>query len=197
MAEPTLNQYGRRSWNKEQYARAALERKRQLQEAKSNPPKDRDIDDYIKERKEILLKADTLNKISLISSGQATVSKRGKNAGFYCDYCNLTYKDNLQFIDHLNSKPHLVKAGFGTNTSSSKEITLEMIKQRIERLNVKRIENMFESEGAQLNVREIIAKRKAFEEEEGKRKKERRRMKRQKKVQEVEHILGFKSTKKT
>ncbi|AOA61460.1 U4/U6.U5 snRNP component [Komagataella phaffii CBS 7435] len=197
MAEPTLNQYGRRSWNKEEYAKAALDRKRKLKEAKLNPPKDRDIDDYIKERKEILLKADTLNRISLISADQATVSKRGKNAGFYCEYCNLTYKDNLQFIDHLNSKPHLVKAGFGTNNNSSKEITLEMIKQRIEQLNIKRSENMFESEDVQLNVREMIAKRKALEEEETKRKKERRRIKRQKKAQEVEHVFGFKSTKQT
>lgn len=35
--------------------------------------------------------------------------KRGKQFGFYCDLCNLTFKDSLQYIDHLNSKIHQIK----------------------------------------------------------------------------------------
>ncbi|KAL8738513.1 MAG: hypothetical protein Q9190_007994, partial [Brigantiaea leucoxantha] len=38
-------------------------------------------------------------------------SKRGRGAGFYCPDCDLTYKDNLQFVDHLNSKQHLFATG--------------------------------------------------------------------------------------
>ena len=36
------------------------------------------------------------------------VGKKGKGAGYYCEACDLTYKDLLQWVDHLNSKQHLV-----------------------------------------------------------------------------------------
>ena len=41
----------------------------------------------------------------------ASLGKRGRGAGFYCGDCDLTFKDNLQFVDHLNSRQHLVATG--------------------------------------------------------------------------------------
>lgn len=35
--------------------------------------------------------------------------KQGKQFGFYCEICNMTFKDNLQYIDHLNHKTHQIK----------------------------------------------------------------------------------------
>jgi len=53
---------------------------------------------------------DLVGKTSLVPAG-ASVGKRGKGAGFYCEDCDLTFKDNLQWVDHLNSKQHLVATG--------------------------------------------------------------------------------------
>ncbi|KAL1648483.1 U4/U6.U5 snRNP associated protein [Diplodia intermedia] len=51
-----------------------------------------------------------VGKTMLVPAGSAT-GKRGRGAGFYCEACDLTFKDNLQFVEHLNSKQHLVATG--------------------------------------------------------------------------------------
>ena len=72
----------------------------------------------------------------LVPAGSA-IGKRGKGAGFYCDACDLTFKDNLQFVEHLNSKQHLVATG---QTGEVKRATLEDVKERLEYLKRKRDE---------------------------------------------------------
>jgi U4/U6.U5 tri-snRNP component SNU23 len=42
---------------------------------------------------------------TLVPAG-AGVGKRGRGAGFYCEACDLTFKDNLQWIEHTNSMQH-------------------------------------------------------------------------------------------
>lgn len=51
-----------------------------------------------------------VGKTLLVPAGAAT-GKRGRGAGFYCADCDLTYKDNVQFVEHLNSRQHLVATG--------------------------------------------------------------------------------------
>ncbi|KAF2149365.1 hypothetical protein K461DRAFT_281726 [Myriangium duriaei CBS 260.36] len=72
----------------------------------------------------------------LVPAGSA-VGKRGKGAGFYCDACDLTFKDNLQFVEHLNSKQHLVATG---QTGEVRRATLEDVRERLEYLKRKRDE---------------------------------------------------------
>ena len=62
------------------------------------------------------------------SAGQG---KKGKGAGFYCEACDLTYKDNIQYIEHLNSKQHLINTG---QSNQVKRATLQDVKDRIELL---------------------------------------------------------------
>lgn len=61
----------------------------------------------------------------------AGMGKRGKGAGFYCDACDLTFKDNLQLVEHLNSRQHLVAVG---QTGEVKRATLDDVKARLEYL---------------------------------------------------------------
>jgi len=42
-------------------------------------------------------------------------SRKGKSAGFYCETCDVTFKDNLSYFDHMNSSQrtlfHIVFGG--------------------------------------------------------------------------------------
>lgn len=73
---------------------------------------------------------DGVNKVTLVPAG-AGVGKRGKGAGFYCQDCNLTFKDSIQYMDHLNSKQHLDTTGQSTKVEKA---TLADVKARLEML---------------------------------------------------------------
>ena len=46
--------------------------------------------------------AGNVGKISLLPAGAAT-GKRGRGAGFWCEACDLTFKDNLQWVEDRKS----------------------------------------------------------------------------------------------
>ncbi|KAH6659326.1 hypothetical protein BKA67DRAFT_652561 [Truncatella angustata] len=71
-----------------------------------------------------------VGKTSLVAGG-AGVGKRGKGAGFYCDACDLTFKDNVQWVEHINSKQHLAAIG---QTDQVKKASAQEVHDRIERL---------------------------------------------------------------
>lgn len=102
--------FGRRTWNKEDY----------IPDSDSQNRKGDDHLSHLNEEQLQLLKKkytdyNQLMKDSIKGLNQRTLIanvsqyKKGKQFGFYCDICNLTFKDTLQFIDHLNSKPHEFK----------------------------------------------------------------------------------------
>jgi U4/U6.U5 tri-snRNP component SNU23 len=77
-----------------------------------------------------------VGKSTLVPAGSA-IGKRGRVAGFYCEACDLTYKDNVQHIEHLNSRQHLV------NTGQSGEVvraTLQDVRDRLEILKQRKRE---------------------------------------------------------
>ena len=51
------------------------------------------------------------NKQHQIVVGSQVFFTYQKEPGFYCETCSVTLKDNLSFLDHLNSKQHLVLIG--------------------------------------------------------------------------------------
>ncbi|KAK4641093.1 U4/U6.U5 snRNP associated protein [Podospora pseudocomata] len=67
---------------------------------------------------------------SLVPAG-AGVGKRGRGAGFYCEACDLTFKDNLQWLEHTNSMQHQRAVGA---TGQVKKATAEEVHARIEAL---------------------------------------------------------------
>jgi U4/U6.U5 tri-snRNP component SNU23 len=69
-----------------------------------------------------------------LTSAAAAVGKRGKGAGAYCAPCDLTFKDNIQYIEHLNSKQHLVATG---QSGEVKRATLEEVRERLRYLKRK------------------------------------------------------------
>lgn len=69
-----------------------------------------------------------VGKVMLMPAGAAT-GKRGRGAGFYCADCDLTFKDNLQWVEHENSMQHLRKIG---QTGEVKRASVEDVRRRIE-----------------------------------------------------------------
>lgn len=74
--------------------------------------------------------ARNVGKIMLVPAG-AAMGKRGRGAGFYCEACDLTFKDNLQWVEHENSMQHLRAVG---QTGEVKRATAEDVHARIDRV---------------------------------------------------------------
>lgn len=118
--------------------------------------------------------ASMVGKSTLVPAG-SSVGKRGKGAGFYCEFCDLTYKDNVQYIEHLNSKQHLINTG---QSGEVKRATLQDVRDRIEMLKARKREAEDEERrAAEVNVGERI---KVAEEVEAKEREEKRRKRNEK-----------------
>ncbi|KAI9696124.1 MAG: hypothetical protein M1836_005955 [Candelina mexicana] len=94
-----------------------------------------------------------IGKTTLVPAG-ASLGKRGRGAGFYCGECDLTFKDNLQFVDHLNSRQHLVATG---QTGEVRRASVGEVRERLGWLKRKREEER-RGEVLDLGVRLEVAR---------------------------------------
>jgi U4/U6.U5 tri-snRNP component SNU23 len=119
--------------------------------------------------------ASMVGKSTLVPAG-AGVGKRGKGAGFYCEACDLTYKDNVQYIEHLNSKQHLVNTG---QSGEVKRATLQDVRERLEMLKARKRQQEEEDRLAgEVDVKERIKKAEDRDEAEREEKRRKRNEKR-------------------
>ncbi|KAI4118459.1 MAG: hypothetical protein LQ345_001487 [Seirophora villosa] len=187
----------RKTWDRAEYAQKAAEREASHKEESkarfeakslgqkyhprraSTPP---DAKETIS-RQARLDVASNVGKTTLVPAGAST-GKRGRGAGFYCQDCDLTFKDNLQFVDHLNSKQHLSNTG---QSGDVKRATLEEVRERLEWLARKKRE---EAEAAEkvVDLGERLEKR----EEEMEKEREEKRRKRREKRRKTEGGVGVK-----
>lgn len=105
---------------------------------------------------------------TLVPAG-AGVGKRGRGAGFYCEACDLTFKDNLQWIEHTNSMQHQRSIGA---TGEVRKATAEEVHARIAALWEREQERKREHT---ISLKERLEVRK--EEEEKEREEKRRKRK--------------------
>ncbi|KAA8913281.1 hypothetical protein FN846DRAFT_902974 [Sphaerosporella brunnea] len=185
----------RRQWDREEYAAKAREREAKERaegklraEAKAAGKKYyapvADDAEMISARRERINFEENLNKSQLVP-GSAAVGKRGKGAGFYCEACDLTYKDSLQWVDHLNSKQHLVATG---KTAEVERATLEDVLKRLEWLKRQREQR---EKGEHWDLRKRLEERQRLEEEERIRKREKRKeAKKRKRAVEIKKEEG-------
>lgn len=136
----------RRTWDRSEYEAKARERDAKVKEEgkaryeaalegkkyhrRASTPTDTKETEARQQRLNV---AEQVGKTTLVAAG-AGQGKRGKGAGFYCDACDLTFKDNLQWVEHLNSKQHLIATG---ETGEVKRATLEDVEERFEYLKRK------------------------------------------------------------
>ncbi|KND93303.1 U4/U6.U5 small nuclear ribonucleoprotein component snu23 [Tolypocladium ophioglossoides CBS 100239] len=128
----------RKTWDLDEYAAKGREREaKEREEAKARyeaklagkkyyKPMTGD-ETYTSARRNVLDLSAQVGKTQLVPAG-AGVGKRGRGAGFYCEACDLTFKDNLQFVEHLNTMQHLVNTG---QTAEVKRATAEEVHERI------------------------------------------------------------------
>ncbi|KLJ09340.1 hypothetical protein EMPG_15203 [Blastomyces silverae] len=183
---PSSDTSFRKTWDREEYSKkAAAEEAKSKEESKAryeaklagkkyHAPVDFSSLEATSSRSERLNVASMVGKTTIIPAGSA-VGKRGRGAGFYCPECNLTYKDNIQFVEHLNSRQHLIATG---QSGEVVVATLQDVRQRLRWLSHKRrVQEEEERKVGQLDLGERLKTR---EEEEAREREERRRKRNEK-----------------
>lgn len=79
-------------------------------------------------RRQVLDLSGYVGKTQLVAAG-AGMGKRGRGAGFYCEACDLTFKDNIQWVEHINSMQHIRAIG---QTGEVRAATAEDVRRRID-----------------------------------------------------------------
>ena len=191
----------RRTWDRTLYAQKASDRSASLKlesaaraEAKSQgkkyfrPVSPSSLHDSSSRARRLDVTAN-VGKTTLVPAS-ATTGKRGKGAGFYCQECDLTFKDNLQFVEHLNSRQHLVNSG---ESGEVRKATLEEVQERLRMLGERKREERREEESMRLGLGDQgLEGRLKIREEEGEREREERRRKRREKRRKTEGGVGVK-----
>ena len=122
----------------------------------------------ISARKAALDVSERVGKVQLVPAGAAT-GKRGRGAGFYCEACDLTFKDNKQFIDHLNTMQHLIATG---HTGKVQRATVEEVRERI-LWHVQRRKDLESEKATSLEDRLALREKERIKEQEERRKRKR------------------------
>ncbi|KAM0484413.1 hypothetical protein ACHAPX_001836 [Trichoderma viride] len=165
----------RKNWDLDEYAAKAKEREaKEKEEAKARyeaklagkkyhkPMTGNET--YTSARRNIIDVSAQVGKTQIVPAG-AGVGKRGRGAGFYCEACDLTFKDNLQWVEHL------LNTG---QTTEVKRATVEEVHERIE-FYIRRKEDLEKDKATslqdRLQIREEEMKKEA-EEKRAKRKEE-------------------------
>ena len=102
----------------------------------------------------------------------------------------MTFKDNLQFVEHLNSRQHLVNSG---ESGEVRKATLEEVQERLRMLGERKREERREEESMRMGLGDQgLEGRLRMREEEGEREREERRRKRREKRRKTEGGVGVK-----
>ncbi|KAH9908344.1 hypothetical protein F4778DRAFT_716928 [Xylariomycetidae sp. FL2044] len=83
---------------------------------------------HTRARRDVIDLEANVGKTMLVPAG-AGQGKRGRGAGFYCGACDLTFKDNIQWVEHVNSMQHLRNIG---ETGEVKKAGAAEVHRRIE-----------------------------------------------------------------
>ncbi|KAJ3109445.1 hypothetical protein HDU97_006690 [Phlyctochytrium planicorne] len=165
----------RRKWDTEEYRQRALEREEAEKQGSGKGNKrlrDDDADGpktLLKGREGKLDLTSNLNKTQVIQAGTGTLGQ----AGFRCEICEMVFKDNLNYLDHLNGLLHQRNLGMSLKVERS---TTEQVLAKLESLKDKK-----EQPFVDLRTRVKIA-----EEKERLEKEQKKEVKKQKKKQKKE-----------
>ncbi|RAL05352.1 U4/U6-U5 snRNP complex subunit SNU23 [Aspergillus ibericus CBS 121593] len=183
---PSSDTAFRKTWDRDEYAKkAADDEAKRKEESKAryeakllgkkwHAPVDYSSLEATTSRKQRLDVASMVGKTTIVTSGSA-VGKRGRGAGFYCSDCDLTFKDNLQLVEHLNSKQHLIATGQSGEVTRA---TVEDVRERLRMLaHRKRVQEEEERRAWQLDLGERLKER---EEQDAKEREEKRRKRNEK-----------------
>lgn len=136
------NQYGRKTWDVEEYSKISKQRRINRYNNKNNDTNNEIlIKNFLNKENKIL--SNNLNKVESDLFGE-------ENNWLVCHLCNRRFKDSLKLSEHLSSKMHLnnVKkleqlkkeslneVDDNENESENDDITLEKVKQHLYNLKM-------------------------------------------------------------
>lgn len=178
MSEKTsIDQYGRKKWNVEAYEKEAG-RKRPLDSKESKSTFKLTKNASVLEQRQSIFEHSVLavKSHTLIGADAgSTLTTYGKNKrfGFFCPVCDLSFRDTLALVDHINLPQHAKKvaelggsqAGEGELLEqgvrrASKEQVTQAIDELVKRLWRQKVEN-----GGAESLQERVRKREKFEAE--------------------------------
>ncbi|ODV79749.1 uncharacterized protein CANTADRAFT_5465 [Suhomyces tanzawaensis NRRL Y-17324] len=180
----SVDQYGRRSWNVEAYAKESKQGKRALKEDTQHANFDSSSSQlYIEHRDELLKKllsaVKTYNIINPLNSG--TSFGNNKRFGFFCPICNVSFRDNMALIDHFNSPQHVGKlSSIGLDGDLNGELleggirraSLADVVKMVELLVAKLVKSKTQPE--ELSFKQRVERRRLFEEKKREKKQQRK-----------------------
>lgn len=219
MSEKTsIDQYGRKQWNIEAYEKEAGRKKRPLEtnDSESSTLKLVKNASVLEQRQNIFeqsvlaVKSHTL--IGADTGSTLTTYGKNKRFGFFCPICDLSFRDTLALVDHINLPQHGKKvAELGGGQVGEGELleqgvrraTKEQVAQTLDEL-VKRSWRQKVDNGGVEGLQERVRKREQFEAEKAKLRLQKKQAAAMKKKDEVEQtnlgkIMGiedFGTTKK-
>eukprot|EP01059_Diplonema_ambulator_P010962 TRINITY_DN20966_c0_g1_i1.p1 TRINITY_DN20966_c0_g1~~TRINITY_DN20966_c0_g1_i1.p1 ORF type:complete len:217 (+),score=86.10 TRINITY_DN20966_c0_g1_i1:825-1475(+) len=184
----------RKTWDVNEYAKKAEERKSKEEEEKAggkkakkklNYPELKPKDgsggpqrDYLKAREEDLDLEGQVGQRTLQQGDGKTVSLE---AGFYCDVCDMNFKDSLSYVSHVNGKRHQKMKGVSMVVERS---TLTDVKSKFAQLKAQKD---LDDAGKTRAIEERMKKRQLeWEKAEEEKKAARRNAKKQKKNNQTE-----------
>ncbi|CAG62063.1 uncharacterized protein GVI51_L07139 [Nakaseomyces glabratus] len=103
-----MSNFGRRTWDRDEYDTVPeLSHLQSLKDTLSDVQLEQLKKKYT--NYDMLLKRSMSGLNKRVLATNVSSFKKGQQYGFYCELCNITLKDSLQYVDHLNHKSHELK----------------------------------------------------------------------------------------
>lgn len=185
----SIDQYGRKTWNVDAYAKEA--KNRSSKESSSSTPNANTSFITTDKPSSYLTHRDKLLNDLLSSVNQHTIinplntSSYGKNKrfGFFCLICDLSFRDNLALIDHINSPQHVQMSRSLSGKQDREEVeildggvrraTLDEVRVTLEAL-ITKLKREKDSGDNGTDIKERITRRQAFEKHQQAKRREKR-----------------------
>lgn len=165
----------RRKWDKEEFAKRALEREEEEEEELEGRHKGKSRGPLV-QRKPLKNRDYEVDLTSRLGKTQVVtpVAPLSQQAGYFCSVCECVVKDSANYLDHINGKKHQRALGMSMRVERA---SLQQVQDRFETLKRKKTAGGFTEQDFDTRIQ-----RQSEEEEERKRnrrekKKEKRREK--------------------
>ncbi|XP_065177605.1 zinc finger matrin-type protein 2-like [Sycon ciliatum] len=117
----------RRTWDKEEFAKRAQDRADDLDDDDLEPPKKKPpVKRELLKRRDYEVDLDSKLNKSIVITKATPLSQTG---GYYCNVCDCTVRDSINFLDHINGKKHQRNLGMSMRVERS---TVDQVKKRFE-----------------------------------------------------------------
>lgn len=212
----SIDQYGRKTWNVDAYAKEA---KNKSSKTNVTPAPNVNISNistdkpssYLTHRDKLLNELlSAVNQHTIINPLNTSSFGKNKKFGFFCLVCDLSFRDNLALIDHINSPLHVQKSQSLVSKHNDEET--EILDGSVRRATVDEVrvtlESLISKQAQEKNsgdnktdIKERIHRRQEFEKKQQAKRKEKRLKAKQNKVakneknepinNELSSMMGF------